>query len=185
MSCASLRQRPPRLSLILAFSLGCVPLATADTYRCVDETGLVTFSDGYCGEDAEPLRLEVIPPGEGVIEPQLRPGEIRLLEDAVERELQAQKSLAQRAAQGGRYRGLDLKTYGLLHVGMSEAEVRYIAGPPDMETIDGVNTFGGTTLKSYYYIKKGHNASVTRIRFVNGTVSHIERDLLTSTPFRR
>ena len=74
-----------------------------------------------------------------------------------------------------RDRGLPFNVYRRLETGMSEGQVLAIAGPPDRETVDSRNTADGVTQKSFYYISSGYNAFVTRIEFVNGVVSRIER----------
>jgi hypothetical protein len=172
-------QLAPVLALLILASILGQRAGAIETYKCIDEKGVVLYSDVPCGTDATQISVDVIPPGDGVVQPMLRPGEIDLLEEATARGRMDQEKRQQQEQAGPKpYRGMTLRTFGLLSVGMSEAEVRYIAGAPDRETIEGVNTRLGFTRKSYYYIKEGHNASITRIRFVNGTVTHLDRDLM-------
>ena len=74
-------------------------------------------------------------------------------------------------------RGLQFRDFRRLERGLSEAEVLAIAGPPENEVIDGVNSDLGLTTKSYYYVSKGYNANITRIQFTNGNVTDLERTL--------
>ncbi len=71
---------------------------------------------------------------------------------------------------------VDLREFGLIKVGMSEAEVLVRLGPPDHESFEG---FSATNLliKSYFYFSESgrHQDITTLIRFKGGRVIHKER----------
>ena len=84
---------------------------------------------------------------------------------------------------------IDTRTYTLLSVGMPESEVIARAGPPDEVTEEGfVGTPGGGLLhiRKLHYIPgpEEQDPYLTVVTVVSGTVSHLERTIMTHRPHR-
>lgn len=71
---------------------------------------------------------------------------------------------------------VDLRDFGLITVGMSEAEVLVRLGPPDHESFEGF-TPSNLLIKSYFYFSEPgrHQDITTVIRFEGGRVTRKER----------
>jgi hypothetical protein len=71
---------------------------------------------------------------------------------------------------------VDLREFGLISVGMSEAEVLVRLGPPDHESFEGFSP-AHLLIKSYFYFSEAwrHQDITTVIRFEGGRVIHKER----------
>jgi hypothetical protein len=71
---------------------------------------------------------------------------------------------------------VDLREFGLIQRGMSEAEVLVRLGPPDHESFEGF-TPSNLLLKSYFYFSepRRHQDITTVIRFKGGRVTRTER----------
>jgi len=71
---------------------------------------------------------------------------------------------------------VDLREFGLIQRGMSEAEVLVRLGPPDHESFEGF-TPNSLLLKSYFYFSEldRHQDITTVIRFKGGRVIRKER----------
>ena len=71
---------------------------------------------------------------------------------------------------------VDLREFGLIQRGMSEAEVLVRLGPPDHESFEGVSS-NDLLIKSYFYFSEPdrHQDITTIIRFKGGRVIHTER----------
>jgi hypothetical protein len=73
---------------------------------------------------------------------------------------------------------VDLREFGLIQRGMSEAEVLVRLGPPDHESFEGF-TPNNLLLKSYFYFSEPdrHQEITTLIKFKGGRVVRKERFL--------
>ncbi|MFB0507635.1 MAG: hypothetical protein ACETWT_12970 [Thermodesulfobacteriota bacterium] len=73
---------------------------------------------------------------------------------------------------------VDLREFGLIQRGMSEAEVLVRLGPPDHESFEGF-TPNNLLLKSYFYFSEPdrHQEITTVIKFKGGRVVRKERFL--------
>ena len=71
---------------------------------------------------------------------------------------------------------VDLREFGLIQLGMSEAEVLVRLGPPDHESFEGVSS-NDLLIKSYFYFSEpGRYQNITTvIKFKGGRVVHKER----------
>ncbi|NIS63001.1 MAG: hypothetical protein GTO13_20580 [Proteobacteria bacterium] len=71
---------------------------------------------------------------------------------------------------------VDLREFGLIQRGMSEAEVLVRLGPPDHESFEGF-TPNNLLLKSYFYFSETgrHQEITTVIKFKGGRVVRTER----------
>jgi hypothetical protein len=71
---------------------------------------------------------------------------------------------------------VDLREFGLIQRGMSEAEVLVRLGRPDLESFEGF-TPNNLLLKSYFYFSEPgrHQDITTVIRFKGGRVTNKER----------
>jgi hypothetical protein len=71
---------------------------------------------------------------------------------------------------------VDLREFGLIQRGMSEAEVLVRLGPPDHESFEGVSS-NDLLIKSYFYFSEpGRYQNITTvIKFKGGRVVHKER----------
>ncbi len=71
---------------------------------------------------------------------------------------------------------VDLREFGLIQRGMSEAEVLVRLGPPDHESFEGF-TSNNRLLKSYFYFSEPdrHQDITTVIKFKGGRVVRTER----------
>lgn len=161
---------------IVAASALCGPAAAGDIYRCTGGD-TVLYTDRPCSDGSTPIVSQPEPqtaaPGTGS-GPQT--------DNSTNVDIQVNNNISlpetrPAAAAGIRRRGLEFRDYRRLERGLSEGEVRAIAGPPDRVVVDAVNTDLGLRKKSYYYVSEGYNANVTRIRFTNGTVTDLERRL--------
>lgn len=153
--------------------------ASAAVYRCSPPGGPVRYSDRPCGKGAERMNLDSAPFSEPTgSQPASKPAEkapgVQVnIHNTVNNTMPG--SAAAPAAGPAAPRGLPFSIYRRLETGMSEGQVLALAGPPDQETTDAVNTADGIFEKSFYYYSKGYNAFVTRIRFENGRVVSMER----------
>ena len=76
-------------------------------------------------------------------------------------------------------RGLDFSSYLSLKRGMTEGEVLAIAGPPDVQSDDGVafsGPRGGAAVKTYTFLPTVLDPYTTTISFVGGQAAEIRRD---------
>jgi hypothetical protein len=158
--------------LLLACLLASVQVQAADLYRCPVKDGPPVYSDRPCGKGGEVVgklpeasRSAAVDDGDDVN-----------VHVEVNNHIEGSGPEA-RDERAEESRGLPFEVYRRLDRGMSEGEVLAIAGQPERETVDSDDTYGGVRTKSYYYVSNGRNANVTRIRFRNGTVTHIERNL--------
>jgi hypothetical protein len=73
---------------------------------------------------------------------------------------------------------VDLREFGLIQRGMSEAEVLVRLGPPDHESFEGF-TPKNLLLKSYFYFSEPdrHQDIITVIKFKGGRVVRKERTI--------
>lgn len=73
---------------------------------------------------------------------------------------------------------VDLREFGLIQRGMSEAEVLVRLGPPDHESFEGFSP-NNLLLKSYFYFSEPdrYQEITTVIKFKGGRVVHKERFL--------
>ncbi len=73
---------------------------------------------------------------------------------------------------------VDLREFGLIQRGMSEAEVLVRLGPPDHESFEGFSS-NDLLIKSYFYFSEpGRYQNITTvIKFKGGRVVHKERFL--------
>lgn len=71
---------------------------------------------------------------------------------------------------------MDLREFGLISLGMSEAEVLTRLGPPDHESFEGFSP-NNLLIKSYFYFSESdrHQGITTVIQFKGGRVIHKER----------
>ena len=71
---------------------------------------------------------------------------------------------------------VDLREFGLISLGMSEAEVLVRLGPPDYESFEGFSS-NNLVIKSYFYFSEPdrHQGITTVIQFKGGRVIHKER----------
>ncbi|MBT5231534.1 MAG: hypothetical protein HOM11_14810 [Methylococcales bacterium] len=149
-------------------------------YRC-GKPGEYVFSNIPCDFESKELELNVAPPSG---DPNPYEGAIKdYLQDRADKAEAKKARLAKRAEADEsfakpRTRGLSLRDFSKVDFGMSEAEIILLFGQPDQESVDSVNTEIGVTRKSYYYVKTGFNANVSRIIFTNGSVSNKTRDLV-------
>jgi hypothetical protein len=152
--------------------LGGGTVLAADLYRCPGRDGTPVYSDRSCGKDAEVVGSVPDQPSVTV-----QPHTGNDVNVNVEVNNNVQLSTPPPAAPVRESRGLPFELYRRLDRGMSEGEILAIAGAPERETVDAVNTRDGIQTKSYYYVSEGRNASITRIQFTNGTVTRIDRKL--------
>jgi hypothetical protein len=158
--------------------------ALAQVYRWTDEKGQVHFGDEAPSPSAQRVTVEQGPATDTNSSGGLRPGEKAWLADIEARARREQQAGSELTIPGTETlvpratpsRGLPFSEFRKIQTGMSEAQVLFIGGSPDTETIDAVNT-AGVLLKSYYYTATGYNKHITRIQFLNGNVVRIERDL--------
>lgn len=166
------------LALLAAFA--CAAASAQTIYRCKAADGTLIFSDHRCGPNAH--RMTNLPPPRPPSAPSSGKKKSQAAGPRVQLNINNRNSVQvqpppRRPHRSERHhdRGLPFDVYRRLETGMSEGQVLAIAGPPDRETVDSRNTADGVTQKSFYYISSGYNAFVTRIEFVNGVVSRIER----------
>ena len=143
----------------------------ADLYRCERKDGPAVYSDHSCGKDA--VVVGKVPETPTRAAPAAGGDDVNVNVE-VNNNIQL---AAPPVSQANELRGLPFEVFRRLDRGMSEGEILAIAGAPERETVDAVNTRNGTQTKSYYYVSEGRNANVTRIEFTNGTVTNIDRKL--------
>jgi transcription elongation factor Elf1 len=165
------------LMVVLFFNLSAYAEVTK-IFRC-GEPGKYTYSTVSCGTQAKQIDIET---NRLSTDPDPYQDIVKRYREAQQekRDLAEEDDDEYYSSQTPAYRktsGLRLREFNKIRVEQSEAEVIIIAGRPEYESIDFVNTETGVTQKSYYYIKRGFNANVSRIIFRNGNVSEVQRKL--------
>jgi hypothetical protein len=161
-------------AVIAAGAIAAGSVQAADLYRCVVQDGPAVYSDRPCGSNAQVVGKV---PETRVVFPSRVTDNSRDVNVNVQVNNHIEAASAASASRAsGSPRGLPFETFRRLDRGMSEGEILAIAGPPERETVDGIDTHSGLQFKSYYYVSEGYNANVTRIRFTNGTVTEIDRN---------
>lgn len=169
-----------RLLWLLGLMLGGVAQAgAAQVYQC-KTAGKVFYADQPCGDNATTLTVDV-PAVTDSPNPYAKAIEAYQAERVEKAQAKKQAELSKASTEPDEQPvGLSLRDFGLIQPGMSEAQIRMMFGPPDQESVDSVNTELGITRKSYYYVKPGFNANISRIIFTNGSVTDKLRDLVKS-----
>lgn len=158
--------------LTLALSL---PVAAAELYRCALPGGEILYTDQECEGQGESLGKLPDPPPPQSNTPAPSEGGSTNIELNNNINIDTEPEIADEPVRDDGPNGLPFHLFRRLERGMSEVEVIAIAGPPEREIVDAVNTDLGITDKSFYYVQEGYNANITRIRFRNGNVRSLER----------
>jgi hypothetical protein len=154
------------LMLILAAGAG----FCAETYRWVDEKGVVTYGEKPpANRQAKPVNTS---PG-GVIETS---GQITQRAEAdrrrAEEDSQRPRVTAAPASPAAPVRGMEFDVYIRLQRGMTEGELLLRAGRPDYESLDG---FRVDIVKTYYYFPTPSNPFTTVVTLQGGRIYELDR----------
>ncbi|PZP62828.1 MAG: hypothetical protein DI596_03465 [Azospira oryzae] len=190
-----------RTLVFIAFALGCTGAAAQATYKWKDAKGGIHYGDTPpWGVDAERViedaRYAVNPEACRTIRCQLdRIQASKRLE--AEAEAAAARPEASRALPSPR--GLPFEVFVHLRRGMTESEVLSRAGPPDLQSVEGVDevqqtlaeaqptgprhgrgfssvrVIGSRVVKTWTYLPTASDAFTTVITFRGGRVENIER----------
>jgi Domain of unknown function (DUF4124) len=123
--------RTPLAPMTLAVLLSLIGVSSADVYKCTDRAGRVHYQNMSCtGEDTP----AIVSPGPG----STYTGPVRALSAASDLPPRAYaESESIRTASGG---PVDTRTFGMLEIGSSEAEVLAKLGHPD-RVLEDAKTF--------------------------------------------
>lgn len=145
-------------------------------FRCTGDSGVPVFTDQRCGPEA--VRIPVPEPTGRRAPPADVNNDAGIRIDVDNSNVVNVTPAPAAPPARSQPRGIPFSVYRLLDRGMSEGEVLAVAGPPERETVDSLNTTDGFRRKSYYYFNRGYNDTVTRIQFENGRVVSLERKRL-------
>ncbi len=157
---------PIGLMLILMAGAG----FCAETYKWVDEKGVVTYGEKPpSSRQARPVNTS---PG-GVIE---TGGQITQRVEADRRSAEVASQRPQLAATPASSavpaRGMEFDVYIRLQRGMTEGELLLRAGRPDYESLDG---FRLDIVKTYYYFPTPSNPYTTVVTLQGGRIYELDR----------
>jgi hypothetical protein len=139
--------------------------AAAQTYKWVDERGVVTY--GNKPPPGRPAQLVDIQP-QGPAD--LPADQQKRLEAEARRRADVPPPPAPPAAET--VRGMAFDTYIRLERGMSEGELLVRAGKPDEVAVENVRA---NIVKSYYYFPTGSDPFITVVTLRGGRIANLER----------
>jgi hypothetical protein len=153
--------------LILAASA----VSAAETYRWVDEKGVVNYGEKPpANRPARPVNTEPT----GVIEsgsPAARKGDAEQQRGAIEPRGPQIIAVPVPAPSGPAVRGMEFDTFIRLQAGMTEGELLVRAGRPDHESLDNLGDYDRT----YYYFPTVANPYTTVVRLRSGRIVSLDR----------
>ncbi len=146
------------------------PVFSAETYRWVDDKGVVNYGEKPpAGRRA--VRVDTTPVG--VIETGGQFGQKAAPEQARAREVPPRPpAAAAPAPSSAPVRGMEFDVYIRLQRGMTEGELLLRAGRPDHQSLDNVTD---NISKSYYYFPTSANPYTTVVTLRGGRISELDR----------
>jgi hypothetical protein len=155
--------------LIFALAACLAAPVAAQTYKWVDERGIVNY-----GEQAPVGRtgtlVDVQPNGSLEGRPAVPPATEKREASQASRPV-VQEPVPQAAAKPA-YKGMSFETFIRLQNGMSEGELVLRAGPPDQESVEN---FRNSVVKSYYYYPTSADPYITVVTLRGGRIANLER----------
>ena len=154
----------PVFGLLLVLGAGSVP--SAETYKWVDEKGVVTYGEKP-PKNRPSQQVDTTP--KVIIESDAKTAgkPAQLPHGAVAPQASASPAPAPSAA-----RGMEFDTYIRLQRGMTEAELLQRAGVPDRESVEN---FRHDIVKSLYYMPTAGNPYITVVTLRGGRIANLER----------
>ena len=156
----------PRFLLLLCFTMAMNGPVHAGVYKCAGDKGAVIYQDSPCVAGKELRNLDLDPATLSVV-----PG--TPLPRVSTKPLQPAREPKVRTA-AVRSRSGDPNERRFLRTGMTESEVVYKIGRPDME----LNARRKEGRQWSYLPIAGDTNTLTTITFVGGKVSHVERKVV-------
>ncbi|HKA41690.1 MAG TPA: DUF4124 domain-containing protein [Burkholderiales bacterium] len=157
----------PLIGLLIALAAGVT--WAAETYKWVDERGIVTYGQKPpAGRPATPV--DTTPSGsidtsgsrQGQSEPEQRG----------RAEPPPPIAMVPPASTGAPVRGMEFDTFIRLQRGMTEGELLIRAGRPDYTTVDN---FRNDIVKTYYYFPTVSNPFTTTVTVRGGLIDNLDR----------
>ncbi|MGH8640819.1 MAG: DUF4124 domain-containing protein [Burkholderiales bacterium] len=156
-----------RLAIVLVLAAAAVP--AAETYRWVDEKGVVNYGEKPPpNRPAKPVNTEPT----GIIESGSSSAQKGDAGKTDERRPQViAVPVPVPAPAGPAVRGMEFDTFIRLQTGMSEGELLVRAGRPDHESIDNLADYDRT----FYYFPTVANPYTTMVRLRSGRIVSLDR----------
>jgi hypothetical protein len=148
--------------------LAAAPVSAAETYRWVDEKGVVNYGEKPPpNRPAKPVNTEPT----GVIESGSSSGQKSGAGQADEPRRPQVIAVPVPVPAGPAVRGMEFDTFIRLQTGMSEGELLVRAGRPDHESIDNLADYDRT----FYYFPTVANPYTTMVRLRSGRIVSLDR----------
>jgi len=159
---------PSFIAACALFALGVAPAlpAHAGVYKCAGDKGAVIYQDSPCAPGKELRNLDVDPASLSVV-PGTPVPRVSSKPPPVRREPKVRAATV-------RSRGGDPNERKFLRTGMTESEVVYKIGHPDMQ----LNARRKEGRQWSYLPIAGDTNTLTTVTFVGGKVSHVERKVV-------
>ena len=160
------------LGLLVAIAAGAA--FAADTYKWVDEKGVITYGEKPpAGRAAKPVDTTPVGPtgpADSSLQDSSDAGKRRRAEEM--RPQPATASVPLPAPAAPQARGMAFDTFIRLQPGMTEGELLVRAGQPDHESVEN---FRAAIVKTYYYFPTVANPFTTVVTVRGGRIANLDR----------